>query len=403
MEEKKLRNGYTTGSCAAAAAKAAATDLLTAVHPESVIITLPGGEKAEFPVEKVNGPSCCYRVQKNSGDDPDVTDKSFIHAACSFISSAGADRFRVNGRGYIMEGRPRICIDGEDGIGLVTMEGLACPVGHYAINPVPREEIACAVREVCALAGRYEDLLLTLSVPEGEVLAAKTFNPRLGITGGISILGTSGLVRPMSDDAILQTIRLELHMRAVSGKKKVILTPGNYGEKFLKEEFGIPEGTAVQISNFVKDSLQMVCEEGFTSVLFAGHIGKLIKVAAGIPNTHSRYGDKRMETFLTMLDRTGIISEGIVGITGCEIKLPGEDLTGSIMAAATTDEALSILADAFPSDAGKVVSDLLDETAKAVKCQMEEWTGGDLITEVVVFSREGDVGATKRAKEYFSL
>ncbi len=397
MEDKTLRNGYTTGSCASAAARAAAIELLTGESPTSVVISLPGGGTAGFSVERAGNSQICYRVQKDSGDDPDVTDKTYIYASCRFISQEEMARLIPDGRGYIMEGEPRIYIDGGPGIGVVTREGLACPVGHYAINPAPRDEIAAAVRDVCDETGCYGDLLISLAIPEGVSLAGRTFNPRLGISGGISVLGTSGVVRPMSEDAVLQTIKLELHMRAVAGDDKVIFTPGNYGETFLKERLGIPEGTAVQISNFVKDSALMACEEGFTGLLFAGHIGKLIKVAAGMPNTHSRYGDMRMETLISLLDKVmgkGQYPEG-------RINRSGSEMTEEIRNALTTDEALGMITKAFPADAGHITADLLDETAVAVKRQIEDWTDGHLRTEVIVFSRDGATGTTVAAKKYF--
>ncbi len=393
MEKKELRNGYTTGSCAAAAAKAAAMELLTGSCSETVAITLPGGTKAQFKVQKINvddksSPVSCFCVQKDSGDDPDVTDGSYICAACRTVSPSEMQEFKADGKGYFMEGESSIYIDGGPGVGLITREGLSCPVGHYAINPVPRSEITSAVREVCYEAGWTGNLLINIAVPEGEVMAAKTFNPRLGITGGISILGTSGIVRPMSEEAVLETIRLELHMRSVSGNSGVILVPGNYGETFLKERLGIPEGTAVQISNFVRDSVLMACDEGFDKILFTGHTGKLIKVAAGFQNTHSRYGDKRMETFAALLEKVNVHETRV---------------RDDIMSANTTDEALSMLKKAYPAGSENIVRAFLDELAYALKRQMEEWAGEKLITEVIVFSREGDIGATQGVRDYFSL
>ncbi len=395
MENRKLKDGYTTGSCAAAAAWAAAYDLCSGSPVTSVDISLPDGSRHRFATEKVDAPFCCYSVQKDAGDDPDVTDKIYVCASCQKISHTGKAEMMDGhqGKGYLMEGDPPIYIDGGPGIGVVTREGLTCPVGHYAINPVPREEIARAVREACERCGKTDipdGLLITISAPEGVQIAEKTFNPRLGITGGISILGTSGIVHPMSEEALLDTIRLELHMRAVNGMREVILTPGNYGETFLRKRIKVPEGQAVMISNFVRDAVLMAGDEGFKRILFAGHAGKLIKVAAGFPNTHSRYGDKRMETFISILE----------GLPEPEIEEMAPSLRDKIMNANTTDEALDILSNAFPDEPEYYVTTFLDSLALAVCHQLDAWAEGALSSEVIVFSRGGDVGSTEGVKKY---
>ncbi len=270
-----LKTGYTTGTCAAAAAKAAVTLLLTGSAPKSVSLTLPSGEMLNIDVSKAvfeDGRAVCA-VKKYSGDDPDITDGIMIYASV---------KKRLSG----------IVIDGGEGIGTVTREGLNQPVGAAAINSVPRQMIRSAVADV---SGDYDGGFdIIIFAPEGVEIAKKTFNPRLGIEGGISILGTSGIVEPMSEKAILDTVFLELKTRRAAGDEIAVLVPGNYGEDFAKKELGI-ENT-IQCSNFIGDSIDYACDLGFSAVLLISHMGKLVKLGSGIMNTHSRYADGRMET-----------------------------------------------------------------------------------------------------------
>ena len=276
---KKLRLGYTTGSCAAAAAKAAAVMLLTGRRLETVALLTPKGIRLELEVREVEtGPgyvSCA--IAKDAGDDPDVTNGALIFA-------------RVSRRE-----EPGIVIDGGPGVGRVTKPGLDQPVGAAAINSVPRRMIRENLEEVCALADWSGGLEAVISVPEGERLAKKTFNPRLGIAGGISILGTTGIVEPMSDGALVGTIRAELSQRRAAGDRYVLLTPGNYGSEFIRDGLGLDPALAVQTSNFIGDALDLCRELGFSGALLVGHVGKLVKLAGGMLNTHSRWGDCRME------------------------------------------------------------------------------------------------------------
>ncbi len=393
MIRHNLRNGYTTGSCAAAAAKAAVLFLITGGKPDQVTLDLPGGESGTWipvPVSddnKVFGEtrmgSCSFRVQKDAGDDPDVTNGSWIYVRAALLSKEElAARLRY-GKGYLVSAEPAVYLDGGCGIGLVTREGLSCPPGHYAFNPVPREMIGGAVQKVCRDAGYREPLLITVAIPGGEELAKKTFNPRLGITGGLSVLGTTGIVRPMSEEALRDTICLELHMNSLAGKTLIMMTPGNYGETFLEEQMRLPAGKAVVCSNFVGDSAAMAAKEGIRRILFVGHIGKLIKVAAGMKNTHSRYGDCRMETIVRILSQ---VSGGI-----------SSQLREAITACGTTDEALKILMGIEGNPAQLV----MNETARAVKAQMEAWSGEKVSVEVVVFSSALNlIGCTELAEEY---
>lgn len=270
-----LKKGYTTGTCAAAAAKAAVIYLLTGEALKSVSVRLPSGGAINIKIAKtrLEGGRAECAVKKDSGDDPDVTNGIMIWAAV---------KARKGG----------IVIDGGEGIGRVTREGLDQPIGAAAINSVPRRMIRNAV---CDAAGDYDGgFEVIIYAPEGRKIAEKTFNPRLGIEGGISVLGTSGIVEPMSEKAILDTIFLELKTRRATGEETAVLVPGNYGEEFAKKEFGIEN--IVQCSNFIGEAIDYTSDLGFSSVLIISHMGKLVKLGSGIMNTHSKYADGRMET-----------------------------------------------------------------------------------------------------------
>ncbi len=318
--QRYLRCGYTTGTCAAAATKAAAYLLLTGQAPEQVAIKTPKGPEIIIDIAETSrqesdaGPvSALCAVKKDSGDDPDITNGILVYAEVRPESSG------------------EILIDGGFGVGRVTKPGLDQPVGMAAINSTPRRMIAQALREACEAAGYNGGLSVIISIPQGEALAARTFNPRLGISGGLSILGTSGIVEPMSDSALIDTIRVELRVLAAAGQRSVILTPGNYGESFLLDRLSPAfADTIIKCSNFAGDSIAAAVECGFRRILLAGHIGKLVKLAIGLMNTHSRYGDGRLETLVT-----------------CALKAGGDlPLLRQIADCATTEAALALLEEA---------------------------------------------------------
>ena len=298
---KRLRLGYTTGSCAAAAAKAAAWMLLTGKKKETITLDTPKGIRLELEVKAIqmgeHAVSCA--IEKDSGDDPDVTRGTLIFATVSKIDTPG------------------VTIDGGAGIGRVTKKGLDQPVGNAAINSVPRQMIRENVQEVMALADYSGGLSVVISAPEGEMLAKKTFNPRLGILGGISILGTTGIVEPMSEKALGVTIRVELTQRRANGASYVLLTPGNYGSDFIRRELGLDMILAVQVSNFIGDALDICKELGFKGALLIGHVGKLVKTAGGMLNTHSKYGDCRMEILAAHAGAAGVPAEKLAEILSC--------------------------------------------------------------------------------------
>lgn len=382
MRQKLLRSGYTTGTCAAAAAKAAAVFLLTGTAPETVSITIPRGSAARFAAElsAAAGYPGYFRVQKDAGDDPDVTHGSWIYAAVTTITAGQWEQLWHEGAGYIDEHYPGIYLTGGTGVGIVTRRGLACPVGKYAINPVPRQMIFQAVAEVKAVSPAAAYLKVEIAVPNGVRLAARTFNPKLGIEGGISILGTSGIVEPMSEHALLETIRLEIRMQLLENKQPIIITPGNYGETFLRETLDIPLGEAIKCSNFIADTLTILSEEGAGMALLVGHIGKLVKVSGGAGNTHSRYGDRRMELLADAA--AGIVPSLVPDILGCN----------------TTEEAMGILVGAGAQ------TPVLNEVAGRVQTQLMRWTGGRPEIEVVTFSSAyGILGMTERAEWMLEL
>ncbi len=280
-DSRRLRRGYTTGSCAAAAAKASALMLLTGRELRSVTLTTPSGVELDLPLRDAvltpDHASCA--VVKDSGDDPDVTNGIAIYARVE----------RTDG--------PGVEILGGEGIGAVTKPGLDQPVGAAAINSVPRRMIDAALREVCEDCGCPGGLRVTISAPDGAEIAKRTFNPRLGILGGISILGTTGTVEPMSDRAVVETVRAELSLRRAGGRETALLVPGNIGAEFAKTALGLDPTEAVTVSNFVGEALALADELGFRGALLVSHIGKAVKLAGGLFNTHSRYGDCRAEIF----------------------------------------------------------------------------------------------------------
>ena len=260
---RTMRCGYTTGSCAAGAAGA----------PKGIRLSLDIAD-----IEIGRGYARCA-VQKDSGDDPDITNGILIYAT--------AEKTDVG-----------IEIDGGAGVGRVTKPGLDQPVGAAAINSVPRRMIAEQVQAACARCGYDGGIAITISIPEGAALAKKTFNPRIGIEGGLSVIGTTGIVEPMSNAALVDTIRVELSVLAASGARDVLLCPGNYGETFAREQLGLSMLRQVSVSNFIGDGVQAAVSAGFERILLVGHIGKLVKLGIGMTNTHSQNGDGRMETLI---------------------------------------------------------------------------------------------------------
>ena len=308
-----MRKGFTTGSCAAAAAKAAAFMLLTGQEKLNIEIETPAGVMFAAEIVDIirNERQVTCAVIKDGGDDPDVTTGAHVTATVSIARDTIEQSFD----------EPDVLIDGGVGVGRVTLPGLDQPVGNAAINSVPREMIAKEVVEVCKLLDFNGILNVEISVPEGVELANKTFNPRLGITDGISILGTTGIVEPMSNKATIDTINVELSQKKALGFKYAAVTPGNYGLKFMKDTFDYDLDASVKCSNFIGETVDKVIELGFEGMIITGHIGKLIKVAGGIMNTHSHEADARMEILASQVIRAGgdaVLARKVLGCLNTE-------------------------------------------------------------------------------------
>ncbi|MCL6558401.1 MAG: cobalt-precorrin-5B (C(1))-methyltransferase CbiD [Firmicutes bacterium] len=295
---RKYRKGYTTGSCAAAASKAAALMLVSGRRVSEVEIDAPAGIKLKFPVEDavLKGDTAVCSVVKDGGDDPDVTSGLKIFAEAKFAD------------------RPGVRVSAGEGIGRVTLPGLKVPVGHPAINPVPMEMILKEVGEVLEQGTGVE---ITISVPGGEEAAAKTYNPRLGIVGGISILGTTGIVEPMSEESWKDSLALQLDVAAANGFKEAVFVFGNYGEDYAVKKLGLDEEKIIKVSNFMGFMIDRALEKGFQKILIVGHLGKLVKVAAGIFHTHSRVADARTEILAAYSALEGASSEVVEKIFAC--------------------------------------------------------------------------------------
>ena len=359
---KRLRRGYTTGTCAALAAAGAAELLLTGRAPEKLSLLTPGGLRVELRPEglTMDRESAVCAVRKDAGDDPDVTDGILIAA-------------RVSRR------ERGIKLEAGEGIGRVTKPGLDREVGEAAINSVPRKMIRAALETVCAGAGYGGGLSVTLSVPGGAELAKKTFNPQLGIEGGISILGTSGIVEPMSERALVDTIALEIRQAAASGSDALLLTPGNYGMDYLREHFpALKNIPAAKCSNFIGDAVDIAVTEGLRDVLLVGHVGKLVKLAGGIMNTHSRTADCRRELFCAHAALCGA----------------GRETCRELMEQVSTDGCLAVLEAAGLREA--VMESLLPE----IQAHLDRRAGGALRIGAILFSNVyGLLGETAGVKE----
>lgn len=298
--KEKLRCGYTTGSCAAAAAKAAAEMLISGSRLSAVQINTPKGILLDLDVldAEISDNYAECAIKKDSGDDPDITDGILVYAKVSRLSF-GTE------------------ITGGKGVGIVTKAGLDQPVGEYAINSVPRKMITLAVSETAEKYDYHGGFKVIISVPAGENIAKKTFNPRMGIVGGISIIGTSGIVEPMSNSALIDTIRLEEKMRRSEGKKTLLLTLGNYSEGYIQRSMPFALEKSVKCSNFIGEALDIALELGFEGVLIIGHMGKLVKLGAGIMNTHSSQADGRMDVLVTCGLLAGADSEILKKLPDC--------------------------------------------------------------------------------------
>ena len=296
---KALRKGYTTGSCATAAARVAALMVLRQQVINQVSIVTPSGVALFLNVEQplIEGQQASAAIRKDGGDDIDATHGMLIYA-----------RVSLNDGGVIR-------LEGGEGVGRVTRNGVGLPVGCAAINKTPRQTIEQAVRDVI---GPNRGAEIVIFAPEGEERAKKTYTDRLGIKGGISIIGTSGIVTPMSEESWKRSLSIELEMKRANGLEKIILVPGNHGERFVSQQMSIDGDYVVTMSNFVGYMLQEVVRLGFRHVVLVGHPGKLVKIAAGIFHTHSHIADGRMETLISHLALMGAPVELLQAVDRCD-------------------------------------------------------------------------------------
>lgn len=363
---QKMRFGYTTGSCAAGAAKAATRMLLedsniareTLMTPKGILLDLEilHGTKGKDWV------SCA--VKKDAGDDPDITDQLEIFAKVEKCT------------------QPGIHIQGGEGVGIVTRKGLEQPLGSPAINKVPRAMIQKELETLCLEQNYSEGLIVTISVPRGQEIARKTFNPRLGIQGGISILGTSGIVEPMSEAALIKSIQVEMRQKVENGAEYLLITPGNYGAAYVKEHMDLPFEENIKCSNYVGETIDMALDMGVKGILFISHIGKFVKVAAGIMNTHSRSADARAEILAANAIRSGISMEG----------------AKKILDTITTDEALAVI------KAEGLFQPVMKELTDRILYYLNHRAYDRMLLGAVLFSNEhGYLGETDHVKELEKL
>ena len=313
----------------------------------SVTLTTPNGTCLTLNIEdaKITRASASCAIRKDGGDDIDATHGTLIYSSIS-LSKNG------------------ITIDGGEGVGRVTKKGVDQPVGNAAINRVPRKMISECLEEVSSHNGYSGGFDVIISVPEGQEISKRTFNSRLGIIGGISIIGTSGIVEPMSEKAMIDTMRVEMKVHMEAGAEYLIAVPGNYGKDFLESYPDIPDESAVKCSNFIGEALDSALEFGAEGILFVGNLGKLVKVAGGIMNTHSRYADCRMEILASASVTAGLEINEVEKILRC----------------ITTDDALDIIHAAGIMDA---VCEILSEK---IAFHLDNRVRGKIETAAIVFS-----------------
>ena len=405
--QKKLKRGLTTGSCAAACAKASMEMLLTGNAAREVKLVLPGGEKVTLEVCRVMDSDSCsndslagdtlksaeFYTVKDSGDDPDVTNGTEVHVRVERVSPE-----EIPDNAFRCEENKRLFLTGGKGVGTVTKPGLQQEVGQSAINPVPREMIFRTALDVLELCHSEDDkcFLITVSVPEGEELAKKTFNPRLGIEGGISILGTTGIVEPMSEASIVATIETEIRQKLYSQRKEagheskagkpeaetdlmekepgavssIIAVPGNYGMRYV-ERLGLDTERVVTVSNYIGDAIDLAISYGCREFLLVGNIGKLCKLAAGIMNTYSKVADGRWEIFAAHL--------ALCGGDVAQVR--------AVKEAPTTEEMLTLLEEIGLRE------NVMASIMKEIEFHMEQRIKGQMKFGVIVYSeRFGMVG-----------
>lgn len=328
---KRLRGGYTTGACVAAGSKAAALYMQDSLTADVVEITALDGTRLMIPIKKIERlddgrlpegalpPVIRAEVVKDAGDDPDITNGTSVFVTLTLARSED-DLKAVPGVSVRHE---NILFEAGEGIGHATKPGLSLSVGEPAINPGPRQLVHNSLLEAF---GSPRPCRVRIDIPAGRELAKKTLNPVLGIEGGISIIGTTGVLRPMSEEAFKESLVPQIKVARAAGFDTQIFVPGKIGER-IAASWGLPEAGMVQTSNFIGYMLEAAAEIGLKRILLFGHIGKLAKVAAGVFHTHNRVGDARLEVLAAYSGAMGMPGEGIERILG----------------AVTTEEALPVI------------------------------------------------------------
>lgn len=396
-----MRLGFTTGSCSAAAAKAATYMLLSGRKKKNIVIETPKGipfEATLLDIKRTENLVCCA-VEKDGGDDPDVTTGALVYAEVSYWEDAAFQKVNAN-----LE-RGRFFIDGGVGVGRVTRPGLDQPVGNAAINHVPREMIAKEVDEVCNLFDYCGKLKIIISVPDGEEIAEKTFNSRLGIVGGISILGTSGVVEPMSSQALVDTIRVELNQRRAEGNELVAVSPGNYGLDYMLNTYGYDLDKSVKCSNFIGKTIDIAVELGFKRMLLTGHVGKLVKVSGGIMNTHSKEADCRMELMLAALLQAASGCGALLDRWLLEVideTAPGAcSLSDRVLSCYTTEEAIGYIKELEKRSGLNILKPTMEKMMERIIFYLNKRAQGRLQIECIMYSKDyGELAKSDGARAF---
>jgi cobalt-precorrin-5B (C1)-methyltransferase len=348
-QQRALRRGWTTGTCAAAAAKAAFAALVTGEFPDPVEVTLPRGERPSFALAmtRMDDNAATAGVIKDAGDDPDVTHGALICAAV---------RLGAPGSGVILRAG--------EGVGTVTRPGLPVPPGEPAINPVPRRMIADAIAEVAAVAGRAADAAVEISIPGGEALAAKTVNARLGIVGGLSILGTTGIVVPYSCSAWIHSIYSGIDVARAAGLSHVAGSTGRNSEAAVQKLYGLPEIALIDMGDFVGGMLKYLRRHPVPRVTIAGGVAKMTKLAQGLTDLHSKRGEVDLAALAKFANDAG-----------------GTDIERRILAANTAAQAFAVA-----QAAGIALGDRVAQAAQMTAAQVI--AGTEIAVEVMLFDRD---------------
>ena len=349
-QARSLRRGWTTGACAAAAAKAAYAALLTGEFPDPVEITLPRGERPSFALaaSRKDGDSATAGVIKDAGDDPDVTHGALILATVRHAPPGSGIAFRAG-----------------EGVGTVTRPGLAVPPGEPAINPVPRRMIREAIEEIAAANGGAADAEVEISIPGGATLAAKTVNARLGIIGGLSILGTTGIVVPYSCSAWIHSIYSGIDVARAAGLEHIVGSTGANSESAAQKFYGLPEIALIDMGDFVGGMLKYLRRHPVPRVTIAGGVAKMTKLAQGLIDLHSKRGEVDLQALARLAERAGA----------------SRDVQASVVSANTAAQAF-VIAQAAGIALGDVVAQAAQRTAAAVVA------GTEIGVEILLFDRE---------------